>query len=140
MYKTSLFMVILLTTQFVFAQEKTIPAEARGFLPTGYVLLDYIKGDINGDKKSDAILLAKRPDEDSLFDQETDRPMIILVRDTKGKLKEAARNDNAILCRHCGGSFGDPYEGISLKPNGFDITFYGGSSWRWGHTYSFIYR
>lgn len=43
------------------------------------------------------------------------------------------------MCYHCGGVFGDPYEGLTAIKDGFKISFYGGSSWRWGLEFSFVY-
>src|SRR5574338_633545 len=115
MHRSLLFSITLIISILSKAQDKTLPSEARPFLPAGYEMLDYITGDINNDKKTDAILLCRRPDEDSVMEEELIRPMLILVRQADGKLKQAVRNDHAILCRHCGGVFGDPYEGIEIK-------------------------
>ena len=122
------------------AQEKELPAEAVMFLPAGYELLDYVQGDLNNDKRMDAILIAKKQGEDTVMDENVKRPMILLTRQTNGKLKHTLRNDNAILCRTCGGVFGDPYEGVMIIPGGFEMLFYGGSSWRWGYTFTFNYN
>lgn len=121
------------------AQDKTLPVEAKSFVPAGYELLDYIKGDISGDSRSDAIMILKQVGEDTAID-ELKRLMILLIRISNGKLRQVARNDNAILCRQCGGVFGDPYEGVITKSSAFEISFYGGSSWRWADTYSFVYK
>lgn len=121
------------------AQDKVLPAEAALFLPAGHELLDYIAGDLNGDKKPDAILIAKITGEDTATEEEK-RPMIILIRQANGKLKQVKRNDDVILCRQCGGVYGDPYDGTAIKNNGFTLTFYGGSSWRWGYDYTFGYK
>jgi hypothetical protein len=122
----------------VFAQEKTLPQEAKPFVLPGYDMLDYITGDLNNDKKQDAILLLKQNMEDTSYD-ELKRPMIILLRQADRKLQQVKRNDDVIMCRQCGGAFGDPYEGIEIKNAGFNIRFYGGSSWRWSFDYSFRY-
>jgi hypothetical protein len=103
-------------------------------------MLDYVTGDLNNDKKMDAILVTRRPGEDTVMEEELKRPLLLLIRQADGKLKQVSRNDSAILCYHCGGVFGDPYEGIEIKPGSFDISFYGGSSWRWGSTYTFKYN
>lgn len=122
------------------AQDKPVPAEAGSFIPAGYESLDYITGDLNGDKKPDAILILKQHGEDSLGMEETQRPFILLIRQSDGKLKQVLRNDNVVMCRHCGGVFGDPYEGIQIDETGFSLLFYGGSSWRWGYDYRFAYK
>lgn len=139
--KRSFAILLLLLLSFASnAQDKPLPGEAQSFIPKGYESLDYITGDLNGDKKADAILILKQPGEDSLDMDETHRPFILLIRQSDGKLKQVIRNDSVIMCRHCGGVFGDPYEGIQIYPSGFNITFYGGSSWRWTYHYEFVYK
>ncbi len=132
------------------AQKDPLPDEVKQFILPGYEYLDHITGDLNNDKKADAILVLKIIGEDSLYDNfngegdsaysENPRPLLLLIRQADGKLKQIIRNDKAIMCRHCGGVFGDPYEGISIHPGGFDINFYGGSSWRWAYHFSFLYK
>lgn len=122
------------------AQTKILPPEARAFMPKGYELLDYVAGDLNGDKRSDAILVAKIIGEDTAITDEIVRPFIILIRQGNGKLKQEKRNDNLVICRQCGGVFGDPYDNTTVTTNGFSIEFYGGSSWRWGYTYRFAWK
>ncbi len=142
------FFILSFFTVTLFAQVVDVPApmtvsvpeEAKKFIAAGYEPLDYKTGDINNDKRTDAILLLKRPGEDSLYEEEMLRPLIVLIRQADGKLKQVARNDHAIMCRQCGGVFGDPYEGMMLYPGGFSLNFYGGSSWRWGYEYKFSYK
>ncbi len=123
------------------AQEKILPAEAKPFVVKGYEMKDYITGDLNGDNKPDAILILSIIGEDTAQDIENPiRPLIILTRQSNGKLKQEKRNDNLVLCRQCGGVFGDPYDNTSINNNGFTIDFYGGSSWRWGYTYRFSWK
>jgi hypothetical protein len=122
------------------AQPPATPAEAKPFIPEGYEVLDYQTGDLNGDKKTDAILVLKISGEDSITEETPNRPMLLLIRQANGKLKKALQNDRAIMCRQCGGSFGDPYEAVSIKNNSLTLTFYGGSSWRWAYRYDFVYR
>lgn len=122
------------------AQEKPLPDEVKPFLLPGYEVLDCVTGDLTGDKKPDAILIQHIKGEDTLLDQDYTRPMLILVRQPNGKLKQAVRNDSAILCRHCGGLFGDPYEQTTINKNGFSLFFYGGSAWRWAYEYRFTWN
>lgn len=125
-----------------FAQTElpTLPAEVVAFIPKGYEALDYKTGDLNGDKKQDAILILKVVGEDSLVEDEPPRPFLLLIRQADNKLKQVKRNDNLVMCRHCGGVFGDPYSDLEISRNGFSIHFYGGSSWRWAYEYSFSYK
>lgn len=137
MYKWCMaFLLLSLTTAA--AQNKILPEEAKGFVLPGYEMLDYVSGDINNDNRTDALLVLKQLGEDSIH-AESMRPLLLLIRQPNGKLKKAVQNDSAILCYHCGGIFGDPYQEISITDNGFDLNFYGGSSWRWSCQYSFSY-
>ncbi len=130
----------MLSGIFGFSQEKTIPEDVRRFIVPGFEMLDYIEGDLNGDKLTDALLLLKQFGEDSLQGEDGIRPFLILIRGENGKLAKVLRNDSVIMCRHCGGVMGDPYSGASIAGNGFSIYFYGGSSWRWAREYQFTYR
>ena len=104
------------------AQDRILPAEAKPFVLKGYEMLDYVTGDLNGVKKPDAILVLKMPGEDTAV-EEVKRPMLILIRQANGKLKQAKRNDDVIMCRQCGGVFGDPYEGTTIKGSTFELDF-----------------
>lgn len=122
------------------AQEKPLPDELKPFLLQGYEVLDFITGDLNGDKKPDAILIQRIIGEDTLLEEDYIRPLMILVRQSNNKLKKVVRNDSAILCRRCGGVFGDPYESASIEHNGFSLYFYGGSAERWAYEYRFAWK
>jgi hypothetical protein len=50
----------------VAAQEKMLAEEAKRFVPAGYEMLDYVTGDLNGDRIPDAVLILKQLGEDSL--------------------------------------------------------------------------
>lgn len=121
----------------------TMPAEINKFILKGYEVLDYTTGDLNKDKKPDAILILKAAGEDTIQTEDfttPERPMLLLVRQDNGALKLAGRNDAVVMCRQCGGIYGDPYESISADSNSFSINFYGGSAWRWSHEYTFRYN
>jgi hypothetical protein len=119
------------------SQSTVIPEEVKPFVLKGYEILDLGKGDINADNLSDFILVLKNPAEDSLFDERSPRPLLLLIRQPNGKLKQTVRNDNAVMGRHDGGVFGDPWEGMNVFKGGFGLSFYGGSSWRWSYHYEF---
>ena len=110
MHKLFITFVMLIAALTLYSQPPITPPEVNPFIPTGYEALDYVAGDLNSDKKKDGILILKTPGEDSVMEEELARPLIILIRQADGKLKQVLRNDKAIMCRHCGGVFGDPYE------------------------------
>jgi hypothetical protein len=105
--------------------------------PAGYALLDSASGDLNQDGFRDYIVVLKNLGEDSL--EETARPLIILLGNKQNGLDLYARNDSVVYCKNCGGIFGDPYQGITIKKQYFSIDHYGGSSWRWTRNTTFRY-
>jgi len=134
--------ILLAVINIANAQVDSIPADVRNFILPGYEPLDYIKGDLNADKRSDVILILKQIGEDSLSisGDESLRPFLLLIRQPDNKLKQVLRNDHVIMCRQCGGVFGDPYADIMTFSGGFSLHFYGGSSWRWAYVYKFSYK
>lgn len=136
-------MLMMVTCWAAAQRNKDIPAEIKNFILNGYEALDYTTGDLNNDKKSDAILILKIIGEDTVQTENYDdpkRPMLLLLRQKNDALKLAARNDEVVMCRQCGGVFGDPYENVSINSFSFSLNFYGGSAWRWSHEYTFRYN
>jgi len=138
--KRTALIIILAVACNAYGQDKILPAEARPFVPRGYEMLDYMTGDLNGDKRPDAIMILRQPGEDTLYDDGQVRPLILMLRQPNGRLKQEKRNDKMVLCRHCGGAFGDPYAAGKIEGNGFNLNFYGGSNWRWVYDYTFSYN
>lgn len=140
-YFCSLFFIICFFSAQ--AQDIELPAELKPYVLQGYQVMDLVKGDLNSDKLDDYILILKTAGEDTLTfenpDWEAVRPLLIIIRQPNGKLQSVASNTSVVLCKHCGGVMGDPYQGITIKPGEFSIDFYGGSSWRWSVNYTFRY-
>jgi hypothetical protein len=138
------FLVFTAILSIGFAQSnKKIPDELQKFVLKGYEPLDYATGDLNNDKKQDAVLILKIKGEDTLQTEDyinPKRPMLLLIRQENNVLKLIARNDVVVKCRECGGIYGDPYVGISVDTGLFSISFYGGSAWRWSYEYTFRYN
>lgn len=122
------------------AQMPPLPDELKPFILPGLEVLDFATGDLNSDERPDAILILKNPGEDSALDEPMPRPLLILVRQPGGKLKQVVRNDGAVMGRHEGGVFGDPYQGLDIIQTGFALYFYGGSAWRWAYEYRFGWK
>jgi hypothetical protein len=149
MFRIILPLLILLSGLPAKAQAPYIPDEAKPFILPTFEAMDYQTGDLNGDKKEDAILVLSkigadkssgdRPDDYDVASA-IDRPFIILLRQANGKLKQTVRNDSLILCYDCSG-LGDPYNGIKILSNGFVVTFAGASGeLRWITEYKFLYK
>jgi hypothetical protein len=126
-----------------FAQAK----EYSAFIPQGFEILDegFAKGDLNKDGIEDVALALFHINEktvdytsDSVIEV-PERILLVLFGDGNG-YKLAARSGSMIMCKECGGIFGDPFAGIEIVKNILIVNHYGGSNWRWGYTYRFRYQ
>ena len=121
--------------------ELKIPAEVTPFVESGTKAIALEKGDLNGDGREDFILVLEKekPAKDADDFPVNQRPLLILLRGSDGKLSAAKRNDRVIMCSQCGGVFGEPFEGIIVGRNTFSVEHYGGSAERWKYSYQFNY-
>jgi len=142
MYKL-LFSLFLIMTLSSVAQEKPLPAELKPFVRSGYEVLDWGTEDLNGDKRKDYVLILKKQGEDTAG-VESDvwifpRLFLLLERQKDQTFKTVVENKDLVMCRHCGGVMGDPYDGLILKPGEIHLNFYGGSGFKWSVTLFFRY-
>lgn len=107
----------------------------KQIIPTNFTILDSTSGDLNKDGIKDLVLILKNNYEK--FNSDTTRPLLLLQGNKIGQYKLIARNDSVVLCMGCGGVFGDPYQGITIKRGFFSIEHFGGSSWRWTRIITF---
>ncbi len=126
--------LFILFVQTIFAQK----IDFKEFIPNGYSILDTSSGDLNRDKITDYLIILKNELESTVSD--TTRPLLIVHGHKDGTFKLAEQNEKIVLCFGCGGVFGDPYSGITIKNNSFSIQHYGGSAWRWTRTIAFQYN
>ncbi|MFC0771932.1 hypothetical protein [Terrimonas alba] len=133
---TKLFLIVIGLFYFssqTFGQSTGITS----FIPAGYSILDSASGDLNKDRLKDYVLILKADEEEEHAD--TTRPLLLLMGTARDQYQLLARNDSVVLCKSCGGVFGDPYAGITIKNNFFSIEHYGGSNWRWTRIITFRY-
>jgi len=121
--------------------EIKIPNDVRPFIQKGLIAIALETGDLNADGRKDHILVVSEPvDENAAWEEGAgERSVMILVREPGGELRLAGRNDLVVLCRNCGGVFGDPFAGVTVKGTRFTVSNYGGSNDRWGYDYTFDY-
>ncbi len=112
--------------------------ELAAFIPEGYTILEVVEGDLNGDGNAKDIALALR-ERNEEAGSDAARPLLLLVRKNKS-LEVASSNDEVILCAGCGGTFGDPFEGISIKIGQLTVNHSGGSRDRWTSQITFDYH
>ncbi|OSZ78579.1 hypothetical protein CAP35_10110 [Chitinophagaceae bacterium IBVUCB1] len=115
------------------------------FIPKGYDTLDagqsVARGDLNKDGLEDVVLVLKNIEQenpDNLND-DADRPLIVLFRESSG-YRLASIAMNVVMCKGCGGAFGDPFVGVVIEKNILTISHYGGSAWRWSFDTKFRYQ
>lgn len=131
--KISLVILFTIINSVLFSQTGYL----KDFIPKGFILLDSASGDLNKDGFKDLIVILKNNSEQ--VNPDTTRPLLILHGTKKKTYTLIAKNDHVVLCEACGGVFGNPYEGITVKNNYFSIEHYGGSSWRWARIITFKY-
>ncbi|HTA61315.1 MAG TPA: hypothetical protein VK835_02620 [Bacteroidia bacterium] len=129
---TILFALLLSTN--IFAQKTGI----NDFVLKGYSILDKAQGDLNQDGYQDYIVILRNNLDTSFGD--TARPLLIIHGQQNGTYNLVEQNSNVVLCKTCGGAFGDPYSAITIKNNYFSVEFYGGSNWRWSRVITFKYN
>jgi hypothetical protein len=111
----------------------------EAFVLPGHTILGSARGDLNKDAYPDGVLVLAVEGEENA-DPAADpapRPLLLLLGREDGSYQMAGRNDKVVLCHSCGGVFGDPYEGITIKDGYFSIEHYGGSNWRWTRIITF---
>lgn len=95
------------------AQTETI----YSFIPKDYDTIQIAKGDLNRDGIDDIVLalFSKEEKQDSIYsDSIPPRLLIILFKKGTGYV-QVAKSSSALLCKYCGGIFGDPFNGILIE-------------------------
>ncbi len=119
-----------------------LPNHILALIPEGYGVFDTIFGNLNLDNLTDLILILDKNREKTTTDVDDEmeqRPLLILVGEADGTYKLVKRNDNTVYCKGCGGIFGDPYSGVTIKNGYFSVEHYAGSAWRWTRIPTFKY-
>jgi hypothetical protein len=133
---------LLLVSMTISAQDSDkpvieVPAALKQYIPEGFTVMDTVYGNLNKDKYKDMIMVLKNVHEDVVVDD--GRPLLLFLGQADGNYILAAKNDKVVLCYHCGGVLGDPYQQIVIKDGYFSIEHYGGSGWRWTRIITFKY-
>lgn len=118
-----------------------IPAELSGFIPQGYSVVSYSKGNLNLDKLDDVILVLAKKGEDSLCNSENPmkRKTLILLEKDKQSYMLASQNENAVYYYNYDLNFKEALVDVTIKDGTFSIGHYGGFTTRWGRSCVFKY-
>lgn len=146
MKKYTFIIIITCFAKYSSAQKNvlsTLPKQAnttKAFIPKDYDTLSIVQGDLNKDGLPDiAMVLAHQKEIAYEMEGEPPRLLVILFKNKNG-YQLADASEQAIMCLHCGGVFGDPFQGISIQNNILTIQHYGGSAWRWSYNYDFRFQ
>ena len=116
------------------------------FIPKNYDTLSggFAKGDLNKDGVSDIVLALNHKMEkeeiENIDDDSIPSRLLIILLGSKNGYIESTESKTALLCKDCGGVFGDPFAGVSIEKNILIIYHYGGSNWRWSITDRFRFQ
>ena len=113
-----------------------IPATGKSvfsFIPKGYDTLQggITYGDLDKDGQPDAVIALYNKKEDTIdVGSELKRLLIVLLKTADG-YRVVSKSTGAVLCKGCGGAFGDPFSDITITKGILQVDHYGGSAWRW---------
>lgn len=155
--KSSILLLLLAFSLNVNSQQKTIVKKhdtfnkkinisnekLKSFIPKGYEAIAEKKGNLNLDKTEDCILVLRKVTEETTSNMDEGKPdkriVLLLLGQKDGSYKLAYKNQNVADCIDCGGVFGDPFSGISIKNGYFSIEhkIAGGHHWEQIITFKF---
>ena len=132
----------------VLIDKSLIPAEAGDvskFVPPGWKIEEQVKGDLNGDARSDFVLKliedkpARGKDDVSI---ERQRALVILFQKENDKLARAAVADRLLQCTTCGGIlYGDAAPAnVTIEKGVIVVEQDHGSRWTADQTFRFRYE
>jgi hypothetical protein len=114
--------------------------DLNAFAVNGTTILASETGDLNGDGRSDALVVLDPPEKGGEeADKGVSRTVLLLIRDANGVLQKVGQNDTIVPCSRCGGLLGDPFGYIRIDKDGFTVVIEGGSRQRWSSEYTFQY-
>ena len=117
-------------------------ASIEAFAPKGWTVRDRLQADFNGDGLADNVLVLTNTEKEEADQGEETVPrlLVVLFGQPDGSFVLSAFSEKALLCGHCGGLMGDPYDKMSVAKGGFSVDHYGGSSDRWGFHHQYRYQ
>ena len=120
-----------------------VPPDVRKFVLKDYEVCDYKEGDLNGDRRKDAILILrnkKQGEWDSTNNEYLDFPIpfLVLIRNQQNRLVLKTRSDSVLT------DLNDfkQYEGITINSiyKKFTIDLFGGRRFKWSRSLTFQYK
>lgn len=105
-------------------------------------VMDQQVGLLDADNHSDWLVAVRTLAEDSVdtLEEPMPRRLLIMINNGDNTYTLKSESQGAILCKDCGGMFGDPFDALVIKNRYFSVEHYGGSSWRWRRIITFKYN
>ena len=132
-----LFFILLFSFNCILSAQTIDSTKFSEFILPQYSILDSASADFNEDNNRDYVLVLK-----SIYEEDSAeimRPLLLLMGKEDGSFLLKGRNDSVVLCKDCGGVWGDPFEGIETSGASFSIIHYGGSRYRWSRVTTFAF-
>lgn len=120
-----------LLTGFLLAGNIVVAQDWKRFIAPGYQMLDTCSGDLDMDGQKDLLLVLKDDAEDKKKNSEEQRPLLLLIGQKDGTYYQASKNNEAVMCKSCGGAMGEPYQKMLINKGVFSVEHYGGAADRW---------
>lgn len=121
-------------------KDATTVAELETFADGDSKILSSQQGDLSGNGQQGVVLVLDHPGTGSeMLGEGTPRSILLLTRDSAGKLQKVKQNDRLVPCAQCGGMAGDPFGYVRVGKGGFTALIEGGSRERWSDEYTFKY-
>ncbi len=128
------------TEQETSSHKEATVAELNAFAEGNSKILSSQQGDLSGSGAQGTVLVIDHPETGSdMLGEGTPRSVLLLTRDSAGKLQKAKQNDRIVPCAQCGGMAGDPFGYMRVDKGGFTALIEGGSRERWSDEYAFKY-
>jgi uncharacterized Zn finger protein len=109
----------------------------EAFAPRGWTVLEKAMGDLNQDGVPDAAIIFKDPKEEKEGEFDVERVLVIALQQPGKGWARSAVSEEEVLCRSCGGVFGDPFAALKIERGAVVVVHYGGSRDRWGYTHRY---
>src|SRR5436190_23810926 len=100
------FTIIVLIINSSLSAQTNSGKKLKTFIPPGYSILDSSSGNLNYDSYKDLVLILKYKYDD--INADTTRMLLLLAGEENNLYRLMAKNDSVVLCKNCGGIFGDP--------------------------------
>ena len=119
------------------------------WVPTGWLVKEKAKGDLNKDGREDLALILERKEpaphrrgcgKDADTSNAPPRILILLLTRAEGGYQLSAVDTKIVSRADEGRIFGDPLEMLLVERGSVVLHHYGGSAWRWFQTYRFRYQ